>query len=156
MALGSSMRPCGDYRTSYAGDTTIFETPLVRNITIVFILLLLCAPLVCNRYLLNLAIQIGYYGIAKMKGGQYSMIGSDQLQYTGSAINRGMSSGESFHFESGLRRSTPRPVHGTSRRTRSAEFSSRLITLAESMRRVSTRSTPARLARVRNSSSFPW
>lgn len=66
MALGSSMRPCGDYRTSYASDTTIFETPLVRNLTIVFILLLLCAPAFCNRYLLNLAIQIGYYGIAAL------------------------------------------------------------------------------------------
>lgn len=28
----------------------------------------------------------GYYGIAKMKGGQYSMIGADQLQYSDSII----------------------------------------------------------------------
>lgn len=66
MALGTSMRPCGDYRTSYASDEGIFETPLVRNLAIVLILLLLCAPYVCNRYLLNLAIQIGYYGIAAL------------------------------------------------------------------------------------------
>ncbi len=31
----------------------------------------------------------GYYGIAKMSSGQYSMIGPQQLQYTGSAIASG-------------------------------------------------------------------
>lgn len=66
MALGTSLRPCGDYRTSYARDESIFETPLVRNITIAAIILLICAPAVCNRYVLNLAIQIGYYGIAAL------------------------------------------------------------------------------------------
>ena len=30
MALGSSMRPCGDFRTSYASDMTLFATPVTR------------------------------------------------------------------------------------------------------------------------------
>ena len=34
MSLGSSMRPCGDYRTSYASDMTIFATPVTRHVTL--------------------------------------------------------------------------------------------------------------------------
>ncbi|PLX80033.1 MAG: branched-chain amino acid ABC transporter permease [Desulfuromonas sp.] len=66
MALGSSMRPCGDYRTSYASDATIFATPVTRYLTLGFIALLFCVPLVGSPYVLNLMIQIGYYGIAAL------------------------------------------------------------------------------------------
>jgi len=66
MALGSSMRPCGDYRTTYASDTTIFATPVTRYLALAFIALLFCVPLVGSPYVLNLMIQIGYYGIAAL------------------------------------------------------------------------------------------
>jgi len=66
MALGTSLRPCGDYRTDYAADTTIFETPAIRYVAVLTVILLLCAPFFCNRYILNLAIQIGTYGIAAL------------------------------------------------------------------------------------------
>jgi len=66
MSLGSSMRPCGDYRTSYASDMTIFVTPVTRYVALAFILLLLLVPLFGSPYMLNLMIQIGYYGIAAL------------------------------------------------------------------------------------------
>ena len=66
MALGSSMRPCGDFRTTYASDMTIFATPVTRYIAIAFIVALFFVPLTENPYILNLMIQIGYYGIAAL------------------------------------------------------------------------------------------
>ena len=60
------MRPCGDYRTSYATDTTIFATPVTRYLAVALIIALLFMPLVGNAYALNLMIQIGYYGIAAL------------------------------------------------------------------------------------------
>jgi len=53
---------------------------------------ILCRYLDKDNFYMLVVTSDGYYGIAKMRGGQYSMIGSDQLQYTGSAINRGSSS----------------------------------------------------------------
>jgi hypothetical protein len=52
----------------------------------------LCRYLDKNNFYMLVVSSDGYYGIAKMKGGQYSMIGSDQLQYTGSAIKPGKNS----------------------------------------------------------------
>ena len=66
MSLGSSMRPCGDYRTSYAADMTIFATPVTRYLALTFIVALLFVPLFGSPYLLNLMIQVGYYGIAAL------------------------------------------------------------------------------------------
>ena len=66
MALGSSMRPCGDFRTTYASDMTIFATPVTRYLVIAGIGLLLLVPLFGSPYMLNLLIQIGYYGIAAL------------------------------------------------------------------------------------------
>jgi len=66
MSLGSSMRPCGDFRTSYASDTTIFATPVTRYLAVAFIVALLFVPLFGSPYMLNLMIQIGYYGIAAL------------------------------------------------------------------------------------------
>ena len=40
MSLGTSMRPCGDYRTTYASDMTIFATPVTRYSMLAFIALL--------------------------------------------------------------------------------------------------------------------
>lgn len=57
---------CGEFRTNYQSDMTIFPTPLARRVAIVSVLLLLLAPLFLDAYLLNLMIQIGYYGIAAL------------------------------------------------------------------------------------------
>jgi len=57
---------CGEYRTTYKSDTTIFPTPISRNFAIAGVLFLLLTPLFLNAYHLNLMIQIGYYGIAAL------------------------------------------------------------------------------------------
>ena len=60
------MRPCGDFRTTYASDMTIFATPVTRYLAIALIGALLLVPLFGSPYMLNLMIQIGYYGIAAL------------------------------------------------------------------------------------------
>jgi branched-chain amino acid transport system permease protein len=60
----ASLRPCGDYKTTYRGDTTIFPSAWSRNFCILGVALLCAAPFVLSGYHLNLLIQIGYYGIA--------------------------------------------------------------------------------------------
>jgi len=72
MAATTSMMRCGEFKTSYAKDTTIFPTPMSRNFAILAVLLLLIAPLqigdfqFLSRYQINLLIQIGYYSIAAL------------------------------------------------------------------------------------------
>jgi len=61
-----SMTPCGDFRTSYAADMTIFPTRNSRLAMLVGLAVLLCAPLVFGRYELSLLIQIGFLGIAAL------------------------------------------------------------------------------------------
>jgi len=63
---GHSLMRCGEYRTNYKSDTTIFPTPVSRNVAIASVLLLLVAAPFLNAYHLNLLIQIGYYGIAAL------------------------------------------------------------------------------------------
>ena len=60
------MNPCGDFRTSYAADMTIFPTRNSRLALWAGLLLLCCAPLVLGRYELSLLIQIGFLGIAAL------------------------------------------------------------------------------------------
>lgn len=61
-----SMRPCGDFRTSYKQDNTIFETKTIRWVTIFSILALCFAPLLVDAYYITLLIQISYLGIAAL------------------------------------------------------------------------------------------
>jgi branched-chain amino acid transport system permease protein len=61
-----SLIPSGDFKTSYAADTTSFPTATSRNAVILSLAVLCLAPLVFDRYLLNLLIQIGYLGIAAL------------------------------------------------------------------------------------------
>ena len=61
-----SMRPCGDFRTSYKQDNTIFETKTIRWVTIFTIIALCFAPLIVDGYLITLLIQISYLGIAAL------------------------------------------------------------------------------------------
>src|ERR1700729_1621039 len=61
-----SLIPAGDYRTSYAADTTIFPTTTSRNVAIAGIVLVCFAPLVLNGYWLSILIQIGIFSIAAL------------------------------------------------------------------------------------------
>lgn len=62
----NTMIPCGQFKTNYAADTTIFLTPNSLYATLIGIGLLCFAPLVFDRYWLSLLIQIGYLGIAAL------------------------------------------------------------------------------------------
>ncbi len=64
--MANSMIPAGDFRTSYAADTTIFPTVTSRNFAIAGILLAACAPLVLGDYWMSMLIAIGIYGIAAL------------------------------------------------------------------------------------------
>jgi len=59
-------RPCGDFKTSYGADETIFATKTSLIFCVGGIGLLCLAPLVVGAYWLNLLIQIGYLGIAAL------------------------------------------------------------------------------------------
>ncbi|MBY0431599.1 MAG: branched-chain amino acid ABC transporter permease [Rhodospirillales bacterium] len=61
-----SMRPCGDFRTSYRADKTLFETRTTRAVFLAFLLLAYLAPFYLGNYALTLAIQVCYYGIAAL------------------------------------------------------------------------------------------
>jgi len=61
-----TMRPCGDFRTSYKQDNTIFETKTIRWVTVFTILALCFAPLLVDAYYITLLIQISYLGIAAL------------------------------------------------------------------------------------------
>jgi branched-chain amino acid transport system permease protein len=61
-----SIVPAGEFKTAYAADTTIFPTVASRNVVIFSILVLCFAPLIFDRYVLSLMIQIGYLGIAAL------------------------------------------------------------------------------------------
>ena len=58
--------PAGDFRTSYAADTTVFPTRTSRNAMISGIVLICFAPHLLNEYSLSLLIQIGIFGIAAL------------------------------------------------------------------------------------------
>ncbi|NJM34207.1 MAG: branched-chain amino acid ABC transporter permease [Rhodomicrobium sp.] len=61
-----SLIPAGEFKTGYAADTTIFPTVNSRNAAILGVLVLCCAPLVFDRYILSLLIQIGFLSIAAL------------------------------------------------------------------------------------------
>ncbi len=64
--MANSMIPAGDFRTSYAVDTTIFPTVTSRNVAIASIVLISFAPYLFSEFWLSLLIQIGIYGIAAL------------------------------------------------------------------------------------------
>src|SRR5210317_989246 len=66
MASAHSRMRCGEFRTTYQADMTIFPTPLARRVAFISVGGLLLAPLFLDAYYLNLLIQIGYYGIAAL------------------------------------------------------------------------------------------
>ena len=62
----AKMHPCGDFRTSYRTDATLFPTRISLYFCIASIIAACFAPLFLDIYLLNLAIQIAYLGIAAL------------------------------------------------------------------------------------------
>jgi len=64
--VARSTIPAGDFRTSYAADTTIFPTRTSRNFAIAGVILLCFAPQVFSEYWLSVAIQIGIFAIAAL------------------------------------------------------------------------------------------
>src|ERR1700726_4762072 len=63
---GPSLIPSGDFRTTYAADTTIFPTTTSHNAAIAGIVLICFAPLVLSAYWLSILIQIGIFAIAAL------------------------------------------------------------------------------------------
>jgi len=66
MSLSADSMRCGEFRTTYKADTTIFPTPTSRNFAIAGVIALMIAPQIFDTYITNLLIQIGYYGIAAL------------------------------------------------------------------------------------------
>jgi branched-chain amino acid transport system permease protein len=62
----AALRPCGDFKTSYGADRSIFPTKTSLAFCCLGIALLCLAPLAVGKYGLNLLIQIGYLGIAAL------------------------------------------------------------------------------------------
>jgi branched-chain amino acid transport system permease protein len=58
--------PSGDFRTSYAADTTIFPTTTSRNFAIAGVVLLCFAPKLFSEYWLSVSIQVGIFSIAAL------------------------------------------------------------------------------------------
>src|SRR5579871_3130120 len=61
-----SLIPSGDFRTSYAADTTIFPTAMSRNFAILGVIAACCAPYLLSNYWLSISIQIGIFSIAAL------------------------------------------------------------------------------------------
>jgi branched-chain amino acid transport system permease protein len=61
-----SLIPAGDFRSSYAVDTTIFPTKISRNAAILGVVLICFAPQMLSEYWLSQLIIIGIYGIAAL------------------------------------------------------------------------------------------
>src|SRR6476659_2824048 len=59
-------RPCGDFRTSYAADMTMFRTRGSTTMAWAGVALLLAIPLFASDYVLSQLILIGIYGIAAL------------------------------------------------------------------------------------------
>jgi branched-chain amino acid transport system permease protein len=61
-----SLIPSGDFRTSYAADTTIFPTAMSRNFAILGVAVACLAPMILSNYWLSVSIQIGIFAIAAL------------------------------------------------------------------------------------------
>ena len=63
---GPTLIPAGDFRSTYAQDTTIFPTTTSRNMAILGIVLVCFVPFVIGGYWLSILIQIGIFSIAAL------------------------------------------------------------------------------------------
>src|SRR3974377_1743844 len=62
----TALLPAGDFRTSYAADTTIFPTTTSRNFAILGVIAACFAPQILATYSLSISIQIGIFAIAAL------------------------------------------------------------------------------------------
>src|SRR3954462_5662367 len=62
----SSLIPAGDFRTTYAADTTIFPTSRSRHAALAGIVLICFAQMAFREYWLSILIQIGIFAIAAL------------------------------------------------------------------------------------------
>ena len=62
----TTLIPSGDFRTTYAADTTIFPTAMSRNFAILGVILACFAPQILANYWLSISIQIGIFAIAAL------------------------------------------------------------------------------------------
>lgn len=62
----STLTPAGDFRSTYAADTTIFPTRTSRNFAILGVIAIGFAPYLLTAYWLSILIQIGIFGIAAL------------------------------------------------------------------------------------------
>ena len=63
---GPTLIPAGDFRSTYAQDTTIFPTTTSRNMAILGVALICFAPQLFSEYWLSILIQIGIFSIAAL------------------------------------------------------------------------------------------
>lgn len=63
---GPTLIPAGDFRSTYAQDTTIFPTATSRNMAIAGVVLICFAPQLFSEYWLSILIQIGIFSIAAL------------------------------------------------------------------------------------------
>ena len=63
---GQTLIPAGDFRTSYAADTTIFPTTTSRNFAILSVIAVCFAPMILTNFWLSISIQIGIFAIAAL------------------------------------------------------------------------------------------
>jgi branched-chain amino acid transport system permease protein len=63
---GPTLIPAGDFRSTYAADTTIFPTTTSRNMAILGVVLICFAPQLFSAYWLSILIQIGIFSIAAL------------------------------------------------------------------------------------------
>jgi len=63
---GPTLIPAGDFRSTYAEDTTIFPTRASRNMAILGVVLIAFAPMFFTEYWLSILIQIGIFAIAAL------------------------------------------------------------------------------------------
>src|SRR6202034_563658 len=61
-----SLIPSGDFRTTYAADTTIFPTATSRNFAIAGVVLACFGSYLLSNYWLSISIQIGIFAIAAL------------------------------------------------------------------------------------------
>src|SRR5215470_7082106 len=95
-----AFHPAGDFRISYAADTTIFPTATGRNVAIAAVLALCVAPLVLSQYWLSILIQIGYLAVAAL--GLHILVGMSGQISVGHAAFFGFGAFASAYFNSSL------------------------------------------------------
>lgn len=62
----TSLRPCGDFRTTYKADQSLFPTKWIFRWSVIGLIVLLCSPLLVDEYIISLLILVGIYGIAAL------------------------------------------------------------------------------------------